>query len=823
MKIYCLKKGKQINDFYDLTVLNELKLQSSYKFEVSRYEYLVVQLLIHSDYAVQNVVVKCKDLISSSEHIEGAVHCFNTDVIDSQGRNASKTLNIKADVLQPLYIGINLSKAKIATYKTIVEIGDDKVELVVTTNDELVFNEGLNDPINLARLKWLNSKKAWSKDILGNYKRIIVEDRLVKILGRDIEINNSGLVKNCHSYFTSSNTLDKSRQKSLFYKDLEVVIGERKLNYDALEINTKPGYAEVVGKGHDKDLKVEIKSSIKYDGSIGYRIEFSSSIDKLVSNIHLKLYFKSCDYLMATGLEGQRIKSEIGPIIHRKWDENFNQETLFIGDVNCGARLKLVDLDVNKNMPGHYHLMDKNISSNWYNYGNGGIKIDRLSEGVEVDVFTGHIVVFKSKTLSLEFELDMTPLKELKGSDILGKRIAAIDIAKNYKNAIEISKNAKMDCITMKSGLPNYKYSDYPLASIDGLKQLSTETNKANIYFGIEYNLRSINTIDPIAHAINALGEEIFIRSDGCSIEYPQIEAMFGEDLAVDCYKNDYSKKSKYFNLLVRPQSRFNNYFLESVAMLVEKVNMQAITLSEPFIDRSTMERLKKILLNSVYKNPLIELEIYRQDNEASGNNSAMCNYAAVLPYIDKLWFNSDLDLSKNIDNIMLENTGVVFGIETTLSHQYPLSLALALGALPKFGVESLSSQAISEFNNYVDKHKMNNARFYGFWDEKNPLRVDNANVLSSSYEFNGQLILSIFNYSNVSQLCELGIETKFGISLENKHVFAPFLGIEQNESKFDMTKPIKLKPYSGIVAFAVDRNSIVNSTIKAIKKVVSK
>lgn len=811
MEIYNFNRSIIIQDPKDLSILNDLTAENEYTFNPSRYEYFIVKLVLLADYNLQNISVKTSALISDDDVIENAVTCLNTEGYNSFGKKFSSKISLIENVLQPIYIGVSFKKAKLQTYKTEVTIGNDKVALVFNLTDDLVFDEGFHDESSFSRLKWLNSKKSWSNDVIEGHKRIVCDDNKINILGHKLIVNSNGMLENSQSYYDNSNSLQNDVQKSLFYKPMSLEIEGKKLEFKECEISPKISYVNTKSESLIDNNKVVIESKVKYDGSIAYKINISTPDEFLISNLSLKMFFKSSSFFM--GLEKIAQKIDENFLLNCNLEIEKSVQNFFIGDINCGAKIKLAPASFNQNISS-YNAIQKDLPSNlWVNYGNGNIKIMKTNEGVEVTVSTGVIVAFKDKDLTLEFAINLTPCNELKSNNMLGLRIGEAKMFRDYAQAIKSSKSANMDYLIISPGIKYYKYLNYPLEDADGLLAIVSNARNNNLSVGIRYGLRSISSKNTITKVFNGFSNELLLKGTDNENISPSDNPL-GLNFIVDV-EADKNKKYKDEQWLLRPQSRVNNYYIESLAFLQNALNLRCISMKNPSIDSVTMERAKKTLTKSKKNQGVIELELTNQFNNENAFSSALCLYTEVLPYIDKLWYSDKLKLSYDIYALLFECSGAPYGVATTFNANTPISLSLLFGGLPKYGVESLSSESVNHFYKSISKYDFVNSKFYGFWDEENPIRIDNNNVHASCFANDGNLLISVFNYSNKKVKFELGVETKFGFSVANKKVFAPFLGIEQEEKSIDITKPLTLGPYDGIVFFAVEGFKLFRKKIK--------
>ena len=124
--------------------------------------------------------------------------------------------------------------------------------------------------------------------------------------------------------------------------------------------------------------------------------------------LRVDLSGKNTKFAMGFGRSGGAIDAGFGGLpLHWRWGDGPYQ--LWAGSPDVGMRLKLTGPEAGWAAPSY------SGTSSWRNGGRGGANITRAgpSKDVELVCFTGPITINASQTLTLYFELLLTPVKPL--------------------------------------------------------------------------------------------------------------------------------------------------------------------------------------------------------------------------------------------------------------------------------------------------------------------------------------------------------------------------------------------------------------------------
>jgi hypothetical protein len=112
---------------------------------------------------------------------------------------------------------------------------------------------------------------------------------------------------------------------------------------------------------------------------------------------------------MGFGRSGGAINGGFGGLpLNWKWGDGPYQ--IWTGNTDAGMRFKLTGPEVGWAAPSYSYGSNPPV---WENGGKGGANISQSSGAVEVVAFTGPISVNASRSITLYFEMLLTPVKPL--------------------------------------------------------------------------------------------------------------------------------------------------------------------------------------------------------------------------------------------------------------------------------------------------------------------------------------------------------------------------------------------------------------------------
>lgn len=748
MKYYLFDRTYKIIHFDDLSNLNNGKeIIGETEISVSKNEVYILQLAALSD---------CDCTIESVACSGGAkMCCINTDMTDKYGNRHNQKIKLKKGELQPLFFTVETEKAGESVPEEIKIITDKEstvLKFLFKVNDMPVANRGYNDLWRLSRLKWLNSDLAQDDTLVQPYTEPTADGNTVSILGRVTEYADNGLPSQFSSKFDEGIQLCDEIQKTLLYRPAQFTIDGENLPSGETKTEKYKNRMERTTVCKNENYMAEVKSITRYDGQIDYSIKITPYRDFLSDNVSLAFCVnKDCTKLM----HGFGHRASKATDICIKWDADKQWDCLYLGAVNCGMRIKykaenyrrpLINIFY-KNLPLHIP------ATTWDNGGNGEIKTEVSDEYTKIIASTGRYQFKKGEQRSFDFQLHITPFKPYDYKKAFSVRYDHNSkLTDEYK---EIDRAAKhgLNYVTFHQGNMIMPYINYPFYEVDRLKKAVQYADYKNIGIKLYYTEREHSNHMAETFAYKALGDEIILRKQGVSHswqkEKPQwLVDNFGEDIIPGWFVK--YKKGKYkgehdFSFIVRPDTRLDNYYIEGLNWLLENVGIKGIYIDDTSLDRTTIERAKKLLDK---KGGLIDMHMWNHEEPRAGDVSCLNLYAELLPFLDSIWLGEGFFYKKYTPEYMLaEVSGIPYGV--------PGQMLQDGGDLYEGMLYAMNNRYGWGYTNAVDMYKLwdefiiEDSQMLGYWHSKNPITTDNKNVRTTVYKKGESALLCVYNFSN--------------------------------------------------------------------------
>lgn len=798
MKLYLFDRSEKIIHFDDLSILNEKnRVEGTAELIMSENEVFVFQLAVLSD---------TDDVIRNIEYSGNLkVSCINTDVRDKFGKNKKQTVAVKKDTIQPLFFTVEADKiGNREENETLIIVTEKKtvlVNLLFHIISSPVENNGYNDIDTLSRLKWLNSDLCIDDTIVKPYISPLAEDNQLKILGRSVELSKNGLPSQIYSNYNEAIEVESSVQKELFAKSCEFVISGSILPDGKTKTAVFNNRIESITKSECADYSAVVSSVLRYDGVMEYSVKITPKRDFSADNVSLDFYInKDCSDLMH-GLGHRASKAEN---LDFKWDNDKQQDCIFIGSVNCGMRAKFKAENYRRPL---INIFYKNLPLNvpettWDNCGRGGINVDVQEKCVKLSAFTGKFDFKENETRDFIFELHFTPLKPIDYKKAFSIRYCHNNKLKDEIKEIDTAEKNGLNYVTFHQGNMIMPFINYPFYEVDRLKTAVNYAKKKGIGIKLYYTEREHSNHMAETFVYKALGDEIILRKKGVSHswqkEKPQwLVDNFGEDIIPGWfvkYKHGKYKNDHDISFIVRPDTRLDNYYIEGLNWLVDNVGIKGIYIDDTSLDRTTLERAKKVLSKT---DGLIDMHMWNHEEPRAGDVSCMNLYTEILPFLDSVWLGEGFFYKKYSPEYMLvEVSGIPYGLTgQMLEGGGDLYLGMLYAMNNRFGWHY--KNAVQMYKIW-DDFDIVNSKMLGYWHSENPVKTDNKNVLSTVYLKNNSALVCLYNFDFCSQ--------KFNFNLNSDLLgFTPKKASEIRFGKSDkkirnMFKTYKLGKRKGII-----------------------
>jgi len=568
MNLYLFDRTEKIIHFDDLSILNGKKpLIDPVQLIMSENEVFVFQLA---------VLPECDDVIHCVECSGNlAVSCINTDVVDKWGNRKTCSVALKKNKIQPLFFTVQADIAGKREEPCCITIhcsnASYHADFVFHIIASPVENYGYNDINTLARIQWLNSDMCRNDEVLQPYICPEKDGSLLKILGRAVQPADNGLPQQIYSYYNEAVGVEKDVQKTLFAKPCSFVIDGHNLPAGKTEAKLFNNRIESITISSGSNYSARISSVLHYDGMLAYSVEILPEKDFTAENVSLDFYIdKACAGLMH-GLGHRASKAEN---LDFKWDNDKQQDCIFIGSVNCGMRVKFKAEDYIRPL---INIFYKNLplrvpEETWDNHGSGGIRVQTGEEYVKLSAFTGRFDFKKGDARKFIFEMHITPLKPIDYKKAFSVRYCHNNKLKDEIKEIDTAAKNGLNYVTFHQGNMIMPFINYPFYETDRLKNAVAYAKEKGIGIKLYYTEREHSNHMAETFVYKALGDEIILRKKGVSHswqkEKPQwLVDNFGEDIIPGWfvkYKHGKYKNDHDISFIVRPDTRLDNYYIEN-------------------------------------------------------------------------------------------------------------------------------------------------------------------------------------------------------------------------------------------------------------------
>lgn len=769
MELYLFDRTEKIIHFDDLTILNDKSAVNDLaELTMSENEVFVVQLALVSE---------CDDVI---EEIicEGPlkISCINTDVVTKFGESKKQKVSLKANTIQPLFFTVEADKLGEREERCTINIRTEKelkqFNLLFKITTEPVENNGYNDLWRLSRIDWLNSKMCMDDTVIMPYISPKIIDNKLIVLGREIKLNKNGLPRQIYSKFDEAVELEGTVQKQLFEKAAVFSVDGESLPEGITGKNLFNNRIELTTECENERYSAYVSSVLRYEGLMEYSVKITPKKDFTASNVSLDFYVSPDCSLLMHGL-GHRASEAQN--LNFKWDNQKQQDSLFIGCVNCGMRVKFKAEGYTRPLVNIFYknLPLKTPVETWDNFGKGGITVTKSDTNTRISAYTGEFVFKANETREFLFEIHISPLKPIDYKKAFSVRYSHSNKLKNEIREIDEAAKKGLSHVIFHQGNMVMPFINYPFYETERLKNAVNYARKKGIGIKLYYTEREHSNHMAETFVYKALGDEIILRKKGVGHswqkEVPQwLIDNFGEDIIPGWfvkYKHGKYKNDHDISFIVKPDTRLDNYYIEGLNWLVENIGIKGIYIDDTSLDRTTLERAKKVLQK---QDGLIDMHMWNHEEVRAGDVSCMNLYTEILPFLDSVWLGEGFFYKKYSPEYMLaEVSGIPYGVTgQMLEGGGDLYLGMLYGMNNRYGWGY--KNAVKMYKIW-DDFGITESKMLGYWHSENPADTDNGNVLSTVYLKKNEALVCLYNFSDKTECFRLSLnQNKLGFKPES-------------------------------------------------------
>ncbi len=705
----------------------------------------------------QRVEIKFSDLKNGQNAIKAEnFTCFNTEGSNSEGEYFEKICGVQQHKIQAFWCGLQVpSDAVPGTYSGEVTIVADNekpqsFKLTLLVKNQQIVNSGFDDPAKLSRLKWLNSKLAFDDGIVPPYTAMTVKDKTIGILGRTITLNEMGFPASIQSFFDIEMTKLTDKPLEMLNNPVNFVIENADKTLQKFTPNdfafTKKAEGAVAwtAEAQSADFSMLLTAQAEFDGCIEYQVSLTPRKDLEVNDIRMEIPYRNeiAEMMMGLGVHGGKRPESLS----WNWDQQKNQDALWIGKVNAGMQTSLKDINYVRPLNTNFYLSKPlNMPPSWFNAGKGGFTASQAGEEYLVKAFSGKRTLKKDQELHFNFRLLITPYRPINTDWQWNTRFyhafQPIDtIVKTGANTVNVHHANAIN-----------PYINYPFLRPTEMKKYIDEGHSKDLKVKIYYTVRELTNKAPEMFMLRSLGDEVLSHGKGNGFSWLQehldsnyIAAWFVPEL----------KDAAVVNSGV---SRWHNFYVEGLNWLAIHEGIDGIYIDDVAFDRTTMKRVRKVLDRN-RQGAIIDLHSANQYNVKDGFASSTNLYLEHFPYLNRLWFGEYFNYNEKPDYWLTEISGIPYGLMGEMlqdgGNAWRGMIFGMTARLPWSGDPTPVWRIMDNFG-------IQGSQMIGYWVPDCPVKTNNPNVICTVYKKDKKSLISIASWDKDKTDVKLLIDWK--------------------------------------------------------------
>lgn len=565
------------------------------------------------------------------------ITCFNVGGKNEKGEPFTTDVSVSAGSVQPLWIGLEIPESQSpGVYAGEVTVstadrGSKVMRVSIDVQPSYVANHGFDSPEFMTRLAWLNSTTGADTDfIIEPYHPVRIDGRSLSILGRTVELSESGLPKQLSSFFTPELTHLADTPQPLLVRPIQLRIlidGQpESLQASAYAVHQegRGRAAWSVDRRSDR-VAVRVDGALEYDGMLDYRIAIKALRDLQLDDIALPISLEpdAAKYMLGLGYRGGRRPRQID----WRWNVENHQEGLWLGSVHAGLQYVLRDgsyvRPLNTNF---YQDQPLRLPVSWFNRDRGGIRVETRADAVTAVNYSGERRMTAGEELQFNIRFLLTPFR-------------TIDTKTHFRTRF-VHRYVPVDSVVESGGtVVNIHhaneinpYINYPFFNLDQQTAYIEEAHRKGVKVKLYNTIRELSYRAHELFALRSLGDEILNRGKGGGHSWMQ------EHLEADYHSGWHAWRVDDAAMLNKGTSRWTNYYIEGIAWLAAKQHIDGLYLDDIAFSRETMKRMVSVL-HKHRDEVVIDLHSANQFNPRDGHTSSAMLYMEHFPFVTRLWF----------------------------------------------------------------------------------------------------------------------------------------------------------------------------------------
>lgn len=720
--------------------------------------------------------------------------CFNTEGTDVTGTVFEKNCSVDKGKVQALWVGTQLPEHLSAgTYQGTVTVSaanaeSKTVQVSLNVSENVIANHGDNEPWRHSRLRWLNSQIGFDDEVIAPYTPLVMKDKTISCLGREIKLSDLGLPEHITSYFKETMTGIGTNGRSVLAAPMELAADGgawENLNFEI----TKHKQGAIAWKALNQNSRflMDLEGEMESDGNIAYKVTLVAREDASVEDVALRTHLASGvgRYMMGLGEKGGYCPNNL----RWKWDVEKNQDAVWVGDVNAGIQIRLYDNKYERPLnTNFYHQKPLHMPVSWCNAGNGGIDIHNAADGTRINAYSGKRSVKKGDRLYYYFNLALTPFRPIDTDKQWRERYHH-----NYEFLDGIQKRGA-NVINIHHANAINPFINYPFLRTKEMKAYIDGAHARDMKVKIYNTVRELSNSCVEMFALRSLGNEIFSEGPGGGFSWLQ------EHLDQNYIGAWFVPGLKDAAIVNSGISRWHNYYLEGLDWLMKNVGIDGLYIDDLAFDRMTMKRIRKVM-NRTNPGAMIDLHSANQYNPKDGFANSANLYLEHFPYLDRLWFGEYFNYDFPPEFWLVEVSGIPYGL---------MGEMLEGGGNPWRGMlYGMTGRSPRVDNGPLwklwDSFGMQNSEMIGYWVKDNPVKTGSEKTLATVYSHMGdKALISLATWEDTDAKVKLSIDwAKLGLDPSKVTLHAPAIENFQQETTWKPGDEIVVPKGKGLLIIA--------------------
>lgn len=720
--------------------------------------------------------------------------CFNTEGTDVAGTVFEKNCSVDKGKVQALWVGTQLPEHLSAgTYQGTVTVSaanaeSKTVQVSLNVSENVIANHGDNEPWRHSRLRWLNSQIGFDDEVIAPYTPLVMKDKTISCLGREIKLSDLGLPEHITSYFKETMTGIGTNGRSVLAAPMELAADGgawENLNFEI----TKHKQGAIAWKALNQNSRflMDLEGEMESDGNIAYKVTLVAREDASVEDVALRTHLASGvgRYMMGLGEKGGYCPNDL----RWKWDVEKNQDAVWVGDVNAGIQIRLYDNKYERPLnTNFYHQKPLHMPVSWCNAGNGGIDIHNAADGTRINAYSGKRSVKKGNRLYYYFNLALTPFRPIDTDKQWRERYHH-----NYEFLDGIQKRGA-NVINIHHANAINPFINYPFLRTKEMKAYIDGAHARDMKVKIYNTVRELSNSCVEMFALRSLGNEIFSEGPGGGFSWLQ------EHLDQNYIGAWFVPGLKDAAIVNSGISRWHNYYLEGLDWLMKNVGIDGLYIDDLAFDRMTMKRIRKVM-NRTNPGAMIDLHSANQYNPKDGFANSANLYLEHFPYLDRLWFGEYFNYDFPPEFWLVEVSGIPYGL---------MGEMLEGGGNPWRGMlYGMTGRSPRVDNGPLwklwDSFGMQNSEMIGYWVKDNPVKTGSEKTLATVYSHMGdKALISLATWEDTDAKVKLSIDwAKLGLDPSKVTLHAPAIENFQQETTWKPGDEIVVPKGKGLLIIA--------------------